>query len=309
MSVADDSKFVVRPRATLEDADGEAIAVAGDRVATFGSHQGTWWVDETPHTVELPGIPVRGARWSEDGAGLLVGTGVVDIAGKTFNAAPALEQLVTPPPPGHGSVVVYETSWSVDGSYAAALLKWEGPAPKNGPRPPERVVIFDLKSEAAPIEIPAERASHVRIVGDRAVVATPAISVWSFAGDLLAELPATPGAPLSISGGDDGGPLIIIDQDWSIRIVDTASGTVRAQWPGKFLDAVHLADGVIAIDYHGTLHAGCIEGPEVREVGTFDTGIRAAQLAAIDGKGLAILSGGQVQLMDVQLSCERTNDE
>lgn len=304
MMTQNETEFVVRPGTTLEGADGEAIAAAGSRIATFGSHQATWWIDETPHTVDLPGIPVRGARWSKDGATLLVGTGVIDIAAKMFTPAPALIESVTPPAPADGSVAIHSTSWSEDGQHVAALLKWSGPVPQNGLVPPEKVVVVDVTSDSAPVEIPAEGASQIRIVGDRVVIGAPAIRVVNFAGELIAELLATPGAPLTISGGDDGAPLIAIDQDWSIRVVDTASWKIKAKWPGKFLDAVAAPNGLIAIDYQGTLHAGCIEDSVVHEVGTSDTGILAAQLAVTGDQRLAILSAGLVHLMDFQLTCE-----
>ena len=303
MMVQNETEFVVRRDGTLEGADGEAIAMLGDLVATFGSHQATLWIDDEPHTVELPGIPVHGARWSEDGAALFVGTGVIDVAGKVFTATPALADIVTLPPPGKGGVAIHSTSWSADGKHVAALLKWSGPLPESRVTPPETVVVVDLNGNSAPIEIPAEGTSQVRIVADRVVIGAPVIRIVNFAGELVAELPATPGAPLSISGGDNGGPLLAIDQDRSLRVIDTVTWTVEARWTNSFLDAVAVPNGVIAIDYDGSLHAGCIEESAIREVGIFDTGMRAAQLAASDNR-LAVMSVGQVQLMDFQLTCE-----
>jgi hypothetical protein len=303
MMLQNETQFEVKRGVTLEGADGEAIAMLGTSIATFGSHQATLWTNGEPLTVELPGIPVHGARWSEDGAALFVGTGVIDVARRIFTPASVLADIVTPPPPGHGGVAIHSTSWSADGKHVAALLKWSGPLPESRVTPQETVVVVELNGNSAPIEIPAKDASQVRIVEDRVVIAAPVIRIVNFAGELVAELPATPGAPLAISGGDSGGPLIAIDQDWSIRVVDPATWTTRARWANKFLDAVAVPNGLIAIDHNGTLHAGCIEQSAIREVGTFDTGMTGAQLAVSDNR-LAVMSAGRVQVMEFQLTCE-----
>src|SRR5437773_10092566 len=122
-SMPNKSDFVVGPLVALSGGDGEAVAASGSRIATLGSHQATWWVNETPHTVELPGIPVRGARWAANGNAILAGTGVIDVVRETWFPHPAFDGIVERVRPGSGSMIIHSTSWSEDGRQAAALLK------------------------------------------------------------------------------------------------------------------------------------------------------------------------------------------
>lgn len=298
-------EFVVGPLIALEGGDGEAVAASGNRIATLGSHQATWWVNETPRTVALPGIRVRGARWATNGNAILAGTGVLDVVHETWSAHPAFAVIAEPGPPGHGGNVIHSTSWSGDQRHAAALLKWSGPSPEADEAAEEQVVVLDLSGDAKPVAIPAAGASGVRIVNDCVVVGTSVIRSWNFAGDKLAELPATRGAPLAMSAGDNEGLLLVLDEDWSIRAIDTATWTERARWRGRFLDAVPVSGGLIAVDHDGTLHAGCFAAGGVREVGTFNTGILAAQLAATGDGRLVIVGAGPVAVhaMSFQLKC------
>jgi len=305
-SMLNQPDFVAGPLVALQGGDGEAVAASDSRIATLGSHQATWWVNETPHTVALPGIPVRGARWSADGNAILAGTGVVDVVRETWSAHPALAGIAKPGVPGQGAMVIHSTSWSADQRYAAALLNWSGPQPESDEVISEHVVLLDLSGVAAPIVIPIEGATGVRIIDDRVVVGARIIQVWNFAGHKVADLPATSGAPLAISEGDHGGPLLALDEDWSLRVIDTATWTLRARWGGRFLDAVTVPGGLIAVDHEGILHAGCVEADEVREVGTFATGILAAQMAATGDGRLVIVGAGPaaVQTMRFHLACE-----
>jgi len=298
-------KFLVGPLIALDGGDGEAVAVATNRVATLGAMQATWWVDAVPHRVELPGVRVRGARWSINGDAVLAGTGFVNVVDETWTTHPAFERLVQSSAPGHGGIEIQATSWSLDQSHAAALLAWSGPTPESGEIPDAEVVLLDLDGESEPIRIPAAGASALRIVRNHLVVAQPSVRIWNFAGDEVAVLPATPGAPLALAGGDNGDPLVIIDANWSIRVVDTATWTVQANWQGTFFDAATVPGGIIAIDHEGVLHAGCFSDSEISEVGTFETGILAAQLAATTDGHLAIIGAGPaaVHVAPFQLNC------
>lgn len=299
-------KFSVGPLIALDGGDGEAVAVAPNRIATLGAMQATWWVDEIPHRVELPDVRVRGARWSANGAAVLAGTGFVNVVDETWTTHPAFDRLVHSSPPGHGGIEIQATSWSLDQSHAAALLAWSGPAPESGDTPPAEVVLLDLHRESEPIRIPAAGASGLRIVRNHLVVAQPTVRIFNFAGDEVAALPPTPGAPLALAGGDNGDPLVIIDADWSIRVVDTAIWTVQANWRGNFFDAATVPGGIIAIDHKGVLHGGCFGNNEISEVGTYETGILAAQLAATADGHIAIIGAGPapVHVASFDLNCE-----
>ncbi len=298
-------KFSVGPLTALEGGDGEAVAVAPNRIATLGAMQATWWVDAAPHRVELPDVRVRGARWSASGTAVLAGTGFVNVVDETWTTHPAFDRLVHSSPPGHGGIEIQATSWSLDQSHAAALLAWSGPRPESGDTPPAEVVLFDLNSESGPIRLAAAGASSLRIVRNHLVVAQPTVRIFNFAGDEVAALPATPGAPLALACGDNGDPLVIIDANWSIRVVNTATWTVQASWQGNFFDAATVPGGIIAIDHEGVLHAGCFSDSEISEVGIFATGILAAQLAATGDGQLAIIGAGAapVHVASFQLNC------
>src|SRR5262249_10330193 len=92
-----------------------------------------------------------------------------------------------------------------------------------------------------------------------------------------------------ISGGD-GGPVIVVDVDWSIRVIDPATWTVQATWRGPFLDAVAVHGGLIALDFEGRLHAACLGSGELTEIGRADTGVRAMH-RAVTGDGRIVISG------------------
>ena len=137
------------------------------------------------------------------------------------------------------------------------------------------------------------------------VIAAEVVRVFSFAGKEVAALPASPGAPIGISGGEGGGPVFLIDADWSIRVVDPVGWVVRATWAGPFLDAVAVSGGLVAIDLEGRLHAGCLELAVVKELGTAETGLRDARLAATGDGRLVISSAGPVPVhtLTFQLHC------
>lgn len=297
--------FSIGPLVPLDGGDGEAVTASGGLIATLGASQATWWTGAAARTAALPGIPVRGARFSSDGAALLAGTGSIDLKSGVFAVHPAFAGLVDRGPPGRGSVVVQATSWSPDRRHAAALLAWSGPQPASGLALGTRVAVLDLAGGAAPVMIPADGASGVRIAGDRVVVAAEVVRIFSFRGAELAALPAGRGAPIGISGGEGGGPVFLIDADWSIRVVDPTAGAVRATWAGPFLDAIAVSGGLVAVDLEGRLHAGCLEAGGVKEVGTAETGVRAAQLAATADGRLVLSGAGPVPVHTVafQLRC------
>jgi hypothetical protein len=285
----DGPAFSVGPLVALDGGDGEAVTATGGQIATLGAARATWWLDAAPRTTALPNISVRGSRWSRDGTSIFAGPGSIDVARGVFSAHPAFASLVQPPPPGRGSLVLHATSWSADGRYAAALLGWAGPRLPTSPPAASRVVVLDLAGGTPPVNIPADDASGVLIAGDRVVVAAPVVRTWTFDGREVAALPSTRGTPISISGGD-GGPVLLVDVDWSIRVVDTATWTVRATWRGPFLDAVDVPGGLIALDFEGRLHAACLGTGALTEVGQAATGIRAAHLAAT-GDGRIVIMG------------------
>src|SRR5262249_22035357 len=241
---------------------------------------------------ELPFISVRGARWSRDGTAIFAGTGVIDVTGGTFTAHPAFADVVLPGPPGGGSLAFHATSWSADGRYAAALLRWTGPSLPGGDES-TRVAVLDLAGGTTPVIIPADDASSVLITGDQVVVAAPVVRAWTFDGREVASLPASPDAPYSISGGD-GGPVLLVDVDWSIRVVDPATWTVRATWRGPFVDAIAVPGGVITVDFDGRLRAACLGSSELTEVGAANTGIGATRLAATGDGRIVIVGAGAV---------------
>ena len=292
--MSDAAGFSVGPLTAFDGGDGEAIAAAGSHIATLGAAQATWWVGAIPHTVELPNIPVRGARWSVDGTAILVGTGIIDVAQESWLPHPAFASLVRRGPPGEGSVVIQAASWSADGRHAAVLLGWSGPRQGGGAVPAAQVVVLNLVGGAALTTLPADGASGVRIVREWVVIAAPVVRAWTFAGTKVAALPAGRGAPLALSAGDDGEPMLLVDADFSIRVVDPTTWAARATWAGPFLDAVPVPDGLIAVDLEGVLHAGCLEAGEVREVGTAETGVRGAHLAVTGDGRIVIMGAGAV---------------
>jgi hypothetical protein len=286
--------FSVGELVALDGGDGEAVTTWGSRIATLGASRATWWVDEVRHTVALPNVPVSGARWSADGTAILAGTGGIDVERATWSTNRAIGSLVQPGPPGRGSIVIRGTSWSADARHVAVLLGWSGPRPSDGTAPETKVVVLDLAGGSGRVDIPAEDASGVRIVGNQVVVAAPLVRAWTFAGEEVAALPATPGAPLGISGGDAGGPVLLFDADWSIRVVDAATWTVLATWTGSFLDAVAVPGGLIAVDLEGRLHAARLGRDGVQEVGRAETGVLAARLSVTGDGRIVIMGAGPV---------------
>ena len=290
--------FSVGPLVELEGGDGEAVATWRDRIATLGASAATLWVDGGVGTLELPNVSVDGARWSTDGEAVHAGTGSIDVARRRWSTNCAIASLVRPGPPGAGSIVVRATSWSADGRHVAALLDWTGPRPTQGPTPPATVAILDVRGAAASkdaprVDVPAEDASGLLVVSDRVVVAAPVVRVWSLAGQEVATLRPTPGEPLWISGGEDG-PVFLIDADYSIRVVDTATWAVAATWDGEFVDAVAVAGGMIAVDLEGVLVAARLGPAGVEEIGRAATGVGAARLAATGDGRLVIVGAGPV---------------
>jgi len=304
VAMTDTVGFSVGPPVALTGGDGQALAASGSRIATFGASRATWWVGGTHRSVALPNVPVHGARWSADGAMLLAGTGMVDLARGTWTAHPAFDSLAQQGSPEAGSFELKVTSWSADRRHAAALLGWSGPSPQGG-APATRVVVLDLTGASAGVDIVADDASDVQIVADRVVVAAPVVRVWTFAGAQVAALPATPGTPHALRAGDSG-PLFVVDANGSIRVVNPATWSVQAVWDGPLLDAVAVpGGGLVALDAEGRLHAGCLSGDRVRQLGIVDSGVRASRLA-VTGDGRLVLQGGRpipVATMTYRLSC------
>lgn len=295
------TKFSIGPLVALDGGDGEAVAAAGSLIATFGAARATWWAAGPPRTAALPDLRVRGARFSQDGRALLVGTGRVDLASGAFAAHPAVAGLVDRGPPG-GGLAIQATSWSGDGRHVAVLQGWSGP--RTGAVPASRVVVLDVARPDDPAVIPADGATAVRIAGDRVVIAAEDSRVFDLAGAQIAALPKGHGAPIRLSGGD-AGPVFLVEADFSLRVVDPATGAVRATWPGPVLDAVAVPGGLVAIDLEGRLHAGCLGAGGVAEAGTAETGVRNAQLAATGDGRLVILGAGAepVHTATFQLRC------
>ena len=286
--------FEVGPLVALDGGESEAVATWRDRIASLGTSEATYWVDGRKAVVDLPNVPVGGARWSADGTAILAGTGSIDVSRRRWLANAALTDLVRPGPPGAGGLAVRSTSWSADGRHVACLLDWAGPRPTDGSAKAvvASVDVSRAPREAARVDVPARDASGVLIVGELVVVAAPEVLVTTFEGEAVARLPATTGEPLWISGGGDG-PVFLIDADYSIRVVDPATWTVAARWDGEFVDAVAVPGGaLIAIGLDGVLHAGRVRGGRIEEIGTAATGIGAAKLAVTSDDRLVICGAG-----------------
>ena len=304
--MSNQAAFEVGPLVALDGGETQALATWRDRIATLGASAATFWIDGSAATVELPNVPVGGARWSGDGNAILAGTGSIDVKRQRWLTNESVARLVVAGPPGAGGIVVRATSWSADGRHVACLLDWAGPRPMDRPTPLASVAILDMGPGAAAtarVDVAAEDAVGVLIVGQQVVVAAPTVAVWTFDGEEFATLPPTPGEPLWISGGGDG-PVFLVDADYAIRIVDPGTWTVAARWDGEFVDAVAVSGGgLIAIDLDGGLHAGRLRAGQVEELGAAATGVGAAKLAVTSDGRLVIAGAGPepVQTMTFRL--------
>jgi hypothetical protein len=304
-SSTEKNKFQIGTPIPYHGLEGETLIVSGKHVAALSSAVAVWHADSALHHVELPYVEVNHARWSKDRTKIFVGTGAVNTIFKQWEAQAQLSHLQNSPPPGRGGLAIKSTAWSEDGQFVAVLMDWSGP--RDGRVVPPQVILFDLSAENPPVCLPITQAEDVQIFGNRVIVATYEVSIWSFKGVEIARLPATQFAPAGMSSYTGEGYFMLMDHDWTVRIVDPKNWTIKARWKGYFRDIISTASGIIALDTDGNLHAACLTDKGVQEIGTARTGLLASKLVVSDENHLMTMGAGPVAVHSIsyELICPR----
>jgi hypothetical protein len=129
---------------------------------------------------------------------------------------------------------------------------------------------------------------------------SPEITIWTFTGKEIAKLNPTLNTPFRFAVSTKEDNLALIDNDWSIRVVDTNKWELKAVWHGRFRDVVIVDQGVIALDLEGRLHAACFSGRGVKPIGIADTGVFASILAVTEDGRLVIMGNGAISVHSVE---------
>ena len=305
--ITDRFGFSIGPLIPMNGLEGETIVVSGTHIAALSSAEAIWWSDSAIHKVELPYVSVQHARWSIDGKKIFVGTGMINTIDGRWEANPKLSNLIQPAPPGMGGLSIKTTSWSRDGRYVAVFMNWSGPRDQTVEL--AKVMVYDLMSEAPPISLLVKNCEDVRIVGNHIVVIAPEVSVWEFTGKEVAKLPPTITAPFRISVSSKEDYLVLIDNDWSVRVVDVNNWEIKAIWKGHFRDIGITEQGLIALDLEGHLHAACFTDKGLEPIGLANTGLLASQLAITNDGCLIIMGAGPVSVHSTtyKLNCRDGN--
>jgi hypothetical protein len=299
--------FSIGPLTPLHGLEGETIIVSGNYIAAISSAEAIWNNDSGLHKVALPYVPVKHASWSIDRKKIFVGQGTVDTVDCCWKSHPVLSNIIQPTSPGKGGLSVKTTSWSRDGCYVVVLIDWSGP--RDQAVKPSKIMLYNISLESPPITLPIKNADDVLIVGNHVIVLASEVSVWSFSGEQLAKLPTTIGIPFRISVSVNEDYLALINNDWSVRIVDTSNWEIKFTWKGYFRDIVITDLALIALDLEGNLHAACLTDEGIELIGIVNTGVLASQLAITDDKHLIMMGVGPVSVHSAtyKLNCGNRN--
>lgn len=294
------SKFSLGSLAPLEGGDSEELIASNTSVASLGRQRATWWVAGVSHSAALPGVPVRGARFSLAGDAILVGPGRLDLATQAFRGE--LDWLAPegPPSPAGGRLELHAASWSPDGARAALLYTWVGPS--LGARPEPQLRMVSAGKLLAPA--PAPGATDVIIVGEHVAVAAPLVSVFDAEGRATGTLPKARGAPVRLRSGL--GAVLSIELDGSIRVLDLASAAVVATWPGSFIDASEVPGerALLGVDARGRVHAACLDGSGLRPLGLVETRVLDARIAVTKDRRVILAGAGPVPVVAARLELD-----
>lgn len=261
----------------LPGGQSQAIAASDGHLVTLNANSAAWWEGDVVVTARLPGVPVDGARWTADGAGLLVGPGRLDIATRAWSPDPSFATLVRP---GPDAPTLRAVAWAADGTHAAVLLDPAPPSP--GARRPASVVeIRRMPGVRARIEAPTARA--VAFVADRLAVGAEGVRLYDLDGALVGEAAVGKVARLRT----DGRTLAALGVDGRVALLDGASGALLARWDQVFVDVAVQGSRVVGVDLAGVATVACWEAGRVEAVTSIATGT-AAPVVAIDGSSVIV---------------------
>lgn len=268
----------------LRDGFNQAIA-PGNQIVTLGAGA-TWWQDDAPVMVALPpNTPVDGAQWTADGASLRVGLGTLDLAARTWRAEPALEAWNRPGP--RGEHPVRAVAWSSDASHVALLLEARSP---DGKRTAE-VAIASAADGRERGRRELAGASKLIASGDRVLVAAATPVVLDLDAKVIAQPSPVPDSVVRVREGS--GMFAAVGVAGAVALIHPADGNVVASWDAHAVDAVPVANGLVAIDFEGTVRVGCLDGSGIKTVAEVASGVRAAVIRVV-GDRVIVAGAGAV---------------
>ena len=287
----------------VDGLEGETIIVFDDQIAALSSAKAVWCSGSAVKKANLPYVTVQHARWSKDGKKIFIGTGAIDVFDGSWESNPILSNIIQPNPPGMGGFYVKTASWSCDGRYVAVFMAWSGPGDQIVE--PAKILVYDLLSKTPPVIVPVKNGEDVFIVNSYVVVLSPEITIWNFKGEEVAKLSPTKSIPFRFSVSIKEDYFALIDNDWSVRVVDVNNWELKATWEGHFRDIVITDQGLIALDLDGHLHAACFSDEGLKPIGIANIGILASKLAITNDGRLIIMGNGPVSVhsVDYKLNC------
>lgn len=268
-------QFSIKQILPLKGLEGELIITLENRIAALSAAEAVILIGSQIKNIELPYVTINHARWSKDGEKILIGNGMIDVKSGKWIPNHKLSGFIK-----RISVElntrIKTISWNKDGTYAAVLLDW--PVVNFQETNTVKILAFDLINDVPPVSIPETNLSDVRIVGNYVVSIANEVSVWNFTGQEVARLAPTLGTPFRSKVSENEDYLLLLDIDWTTRIIDTNSWNIVTVWQGHFQDVASSGKRLFAIDLKGQLHAACLTNGILEPIGYAVTGLSATQI-------------------------------
>jgi len=299
------TQFKIGPLFPMDNLVGENLIVYNNHIAVLSSAQAIIVKGTSLYKVSLPYVSVRQAQWAEDGKQLFIDMGCVKFIGEKVNADLVFISLIEPLEFEKDEFNIDSTAWSRNGEHVAILLK---KIDINGEQERRtKIIVYNLTLGEQVAEKIIGYASDIRIINNHLVIISPEISIWTLNGVVIVNLPSTVSAPfnMAISAREDY--FAVIDSNWNIRIIDTQTWEVAANWEGDFRDVTITDKGLIALDLDGNLHAACISNGNLIYIGKIDLNLTASHIAHTNDCRLIIMGGGLVSVhsVDYTLKCPK----
>ncbi len=275
---------ILSPFTDLADGGGTAIT-PGAPLMTFDG-RAIWWEHGKPVTVVLPeDIDPKGSRWLDAGKTLRIGLGTLDLGTRTWSPVPGLQSFTRSKSRGV-SAPVRDAVWFGDAKHVALVLE----SRDGRMRASYELVIADVDGKVRGRVALGMAPGSVRTSADRVLVDDRKLTLYDLDAKPIAELDIPVG-----SIGEGAGMFAVAMGEHGVSLVRASDGSVVATWKQVVQHAIPVENGIVAAEFEGKVHVGCIQGDSIHEVSSVDSGVRNPTLQFV-GDRLAIAGSGPVSV-------------